>query len=308
MKVPTGNRRPAWDSQRIIFVSGKGGVGKSLVAAAIAREQAEAGRRVLLAEIGDTSYYKDFWNLPAIGHQPVKHPYGFDIALWSGESCLREYVLYYLRMERLYALFFENKVMRALINVAPGLSEIAILGKITSGIRRVGPPLDYDLIVVDSYATGHAMALLQSPRGMMEAIQFGPMGSHSREMEAVIENPALSGYVVVSLLEEMPVVETLEFCRQLQDALGVRPDLIGNKALDLPVSREDLQKLEKADPVGLGEFARYLHAVEERQSIFFEKLKEQIGHSVANVHRVPLIYSAEPETLVRATAEALRAR
>lgn len=82
-----------WASKQIIFVSGKGGVGKSLIAAGIARELAQSGRRVLLAEIGETSYYQDFWSLPSVGHDPVAHPLGFDLALWSGESCLREYVL-----------------------------------------------------------------------------------------------------------------------------------------------------------------------------------------------------------------------
>ncbi|RYZ72083.1 MAG: arsenical pump-driving ATPase, partial [Proteobacteria bacterium] len=217
-----------WNDKQILFVSGKGGVGKSLVAAGLARELAKSGKRVLLAEIGETSYYKDFWNLPSIGHEPVKHPEGFDVALWSGETSLREYVLFYLKMDRLYSLFFDNKVMRSLVNVAPGLSEIAILGKITSGIRKVGPPLNYDTIIIDSFATGHALALLQAPKGMMEAIKFGPMGHHSREMDAVIKNPKQTGYIVVTLLEELPVTESLEFRETLRRELGVSADIVAN--------------------------------------------------------------------------------
>ena len=298
-----------WSDKRILFVSGKGGVGKSLVAAAIAREQALAGKRVLLVEIGDTSYYKDFWNLPAVGHEPVRlnRPglgASFDLALWSGESCLHEYVLYYMRMESLYKLFFENRVMRALINVAPGLNEIAILGKITSGIRKVGPPLDYDVVVVDCYATGHAMALFQAPRGLMEAIKFGPMGAHSKEMEKVIRNQALCGYILVSLLEEMPIVEALEFRERLRKELGVDADLIGNKHLPLPVAEAELSKLEKLGDQGLGEFARYLGTIARRQEEFSSLLRQK--SEAGSYREVPLLFSSDPDTLVRETGEALR--
>ena len=291
-----------WADKRILFVSGKGGVGKSLVAAAIAQEESRSGRRVLLAEVGDTSYYKDFWNLASVGHNPVKTAFGFDIALWDGESCLREYVLYYLRMERLYKLFFENKVMRALVGVAPGLNEIAILGKITSGVRKIGPPLDYDLVVVDCYATGHALALLETPRGMQEAIKFGPMGSNSREINNVLRDTQTCGYIAVTLLEELPVVETLEFRDQLGRDLGVDVEIIANKVLQAPVSVNDLGRLTEQDPKGLGEFARYLHVIVDRQNEFAEMLKK----SVTSVLQIPLIFSADATKLVNGAEEALR--
>ncbi len=299
------NRFNAWKEKQILFVSGKGGVGKSLVAAGLAHDLAKAGKRVLLAEIGETSYYKDFWNLPSIGHEPVRHPDGFDIALWSGETSLREYVLFYLKMERLYSLFFENKVMRSLVNVAPGLSEIAILGKITSGIRKVGPPLPYDTIIVDSFATGHALALLQAPKGMMEAIKFGPMGHHSREMDKAIKDPKLTGYIVVTLLEELPVTESLEFNQTLKTELGVQVDVVANKILEMPVALTEIDQIAngQGEPApDLQEFSRYLEKTERRQEKYMQTLKE----SGVDVVTVPLIFSSEPKVLVQATGEALR--
>lgn len=290
-----------WADKRIVFVSGKGGVGKSLIAAGIARELARAGRKTLLAEIGETSYYQDFWGLPRVGHEPVRTEDGFDLALWSGETCLREYVLFYLKMERLYSLFFENKVMRALVNVAPGLAEIAILGKVTSGLRHVGPPLPYDTIVVDSYATGHALALFQAPKGMREAIGFGPMGHHSREIEAILKNEKLTAYVVVTLLEELPVSETLEFRVALENALGVAAEVVANKVIESPVSREELEEITAAKTPGLWEFAEYLRSVEKRQ----EKYLEQLSRSGVGLKQVPLVFSADPKTLVARTGEAL---
>lgn len=288
--------------RKIIFVSGKGGVGKSLVAAGLAAELSQTGQRVLLAEIGDISYYKDFWNLPKVTHDPVPSGYGFDLALWNGESCLREYVLYYLKMQRLYSLFFENKVMKSLINVAPGLNEIAILGKVTSGIRKVGPPMDYDTVVVDCYATGHALALLLAPKGMMEAIKFGPMGHHSREIEAVIQNPNLTAYVVATLLEEMPIVETLEFRERLKNEIGIEPRIVANKIMSIPASDEELKRVLEADPKGLGEFAKYLLAIRERQATFTSQLEK----TAPGFAKVPFCFSSNPDQLVENVREALR--
>jgi anion-transporting ArsA/GET3 family ATPase len=312
-----------WTEQKIIFVTGKGGVGKSLVAAAIAQEQSKAGRRVLLVEIGETSYYKDFWEMPAIGQTPIAHKGGFDVALWSGESCLREYVLYYLRMKSLYKLFFENRVMRSLVNVAPGLNEIAILGKITSGIRHVGPDIKYDLIVVDGYATGHALALLEAPKGMLEAIRFGPMGHHCREIIGIMSDPKQCGYVVVTLPEELPVVETLECVRTLRSEFSVEAVVIANKVLKLPLDKsaliefdqsvaEQLRQAKSAqagEPGAIGmnkvyEFTSHLLSIVSRQSEFLEFLRAEAKCQAA-IPEVPIIFSTEPDELLRCVGEAL---
>lgn len=292
----------SWTNQKILFVTGKGGVGKSLIAAAIARGEAARGRRVLLAELGESSYYKDFWRLPEVTHEPRKVPgEEFDLALWSGESCLREYVLHYLKVDRLYRLFFENKVMRSLINVAPGLSEIALLGKVTSGIRKVGPSLEYDLIVVDAFATGHALAMFRAPKGMMEAIQFGPMGHHSRDMQKVIQDPALCGYILVTLLEELPIVETLELRRALNADLGVECEIVANKVVAIPASRAELTKMQSQVSGGVKEVTTYLLGVDDRQTKFITSL-DATG---TKAYQVPLIFSEKPEELVRSAAEAI---
>lgn len=286
-------------SQKIVFVTGKGGVGKSLIAASIASERAKLGRRVLLVELGDTSYYRDLWQLDTIHHQPTPTKYGFDVALWGGESSLREYVLHYLRMEKLYNLFFDNRVMRALVNVAPGLPEIAMLGKITSGIRNIGPELNYDDIIVDSFATGHTMTLLKTPRGMKEAIPLGPMGHHSGEIDQVLRDPSITSLVIVTLLEELPVVESLELAENLEHELGLKPHLVANKVLNLPVDESQLNSVEKSSLV---EFARYLQGILRRQSEMLKRLKV----NTSEVSEVPLVFSTNADQVILKSGEALR--
>lgn len=289
-------------ARRIVFVTGKGGVGKSMLAATMAADQARLGRRVLLAEIGDSSYFKDFFGLPNVGYQPTATGMGFDLALWNGERALREYVLHYLKVEKIFEIFFENKVMRSLINIAPGLSEIAILGKITSGIRQVGPPLRYDLLVIDCYATGHALSLLRAPQGLIKAIPVGPMGHQSREIEKVIRDSSKVGYVTVTLLEEMPIVETLEFCRQLRAEFSIEPRLVANKVLTSSLTPEQLQWIKTNFRDDLGEFADYVAGVSKRQSEYLRLLADEGFPPV----QIPLILCGDVDRLMAETGEALR--
>lgn len=287
--------------QKIVFVTGKGGVGKSLVAAAIASERAKSGRKTLLVELGDTSYYQDLFSLKEITHNPQPTKYGFDLALWGGESSLREYVLHYLRMEKLYKLFFDNRVMRALVNVAPGLPEIAMLGKITSGVRNVGPKLLYDEIIVDSFATGHTLALLKTARGMKEAIPLGPMGHHSAEIDEVLRNSSITSAVVVTLLEELPVVESLELIDALKAEFNIRPTVVANRVLQLPLAKAEIES-EALNNSSLSEFAKHLLGKTKSQDELLQRLK----NSTDRLIEVPQVFSSKVDELIAATGAALK--
>ena len=185
--------------QEIHFVTGKGGVGKSIIAAALALKLSREGKKVLLVELGNQSFYKDFFDLVDVGFQPQVLRQNLSVALWTGEACLREYAQYLIKVESLTKLFFDNAVMKAFINVAPGLPELAILGKVTSGPRKYGPPMNFDCLVVDAFATGHFKALMDAPHGMAQAVQFGPMGEQSRNITKVLKDSNISKYHICLL-------------------------------------------------------------------------------------------------------------
>lgn len=252
--------------QKIYWVSGKGGVGKSTVAAAQALAFARKGHRTLLVELGEKSFYRRVFDRD-IDHQPTQVGDDFFISRWDGEDCLKEYLLHLFRVEKIVNLFFENKVTKSLLQAAPGLKELSILGKITSGVRGVGPTLNFDRIVVDAYSTGHFQALIKAPPAMAEAIPFGPMGEQSHSIIGVLKDPRISRYAVVTIPEELPVTEGLELAAFLRAQDLPAPRFILNRHLDLPFGLEDLQPLRQND------FVVYLETLLRRQNEFESRLK-----------------------------------
>ncbi|CAE81125.1 ArsA-related P-loop ATPase [Bdellovibrio bacteriovorus] len=287
--------------QEIHFVTGKGGVGKSVLAAALALKKSQEGKNTLLVELGDQSFFKDFFGLPQVGFQPVTIRPLLSVALWTGEACLQEYARHFIKVESLAKLFFENAVMKAFINVAPALPELAILGKVTSGPRKHGPPLPFDCIVVDAFATGHFIALLEAPKGMAEAVQFGPMGEQSRSIDAHIRNPEICKYHVVTLPEELPLKEASELVARLKNEFGVTAELIMNKMIEAPVSEKTLQEVQ-AENSDLSKFAEYLDGHIRRQNQMWAQAQELSPQVI----RVPLYFESSAWALVEKTTEVLK--
>ena len=282
--------------QEIHFVTGKGGVGKSAVAAALALKLSQTGQRVLLVELGDQSFFRDFFDLPNVSFQPMQMRPNLSLALWSGDTCLREYATYLIKVESLSKLFFDNAVMRAFINVAPGLPELAIMGKITSGTRKHGPPLPFDCVVVDAFATGHFKALLEAPKGMAQAVQFGPMGEQSRSIDRCIRDSELCKYHIVTLPEELPLKEAIELRNDLKSEFSIDAELILNKMLEIPVSDEKIIQAE-SDP-NLRDFALYLQHHSTRQKEMLSTAKKETDR----LQTVPLFFETDPWKIVSSIA------
>ena len=197
-------------------------------------KQTSLGKKTLLVELGDQSFFQDYLTLESISYQPRSYKGLFDVALWSGTTCLREYALHLLKIKKIYELFFENPVSRTLMQVAPGLSELAILGKATSGPRKIGPKVLYDCFVIDAYSTGHFLALLKAPIGMSEAFKLGPMADQSRGILKVLRDPDLCHYHIVCLPEELPAQESIELGQELREIVKMPASLWLNKWIAYP--------------------------------------------------------------------------
>ncbi len=205
------------NQQKIILVSGKGGVGKSTLAACLAQKLANEGQEVLLVRLCRSSS-KEKASLRASTLFPGAEP--FQVAYWMGLGCLQDYVTHVVKSSKVASLFFANLTVRRLLEVAPGLCELSILGKLTSGIRGVGDLFSYDVVVVDGYATGHTLSLLKAPVAMRDFFSTGslknPMGEQSSDILKVLQNKNIFKVVIATLPEEFSLEESCGFAQELE--------------------------------------------------------------------------------------------
>lgn len=246
-----------------------------MVAAGYAMAQAEKGMHVLLIELGETSFFEGILTKGPVGFEPKEVNPNLFLAHWDGYRCLRDYIHFLVKSEAITNLVYENPFMKTLIDVGPSLAELAIVGKITSGVRNVGPALNYDLIVVDSYATGHMLAMLRAPIGIAEAVKFGPMASQCRDMIKVLRDPSTTGYFIVSLPEELSVTESIELYNDILMEMGVKSYFLCNNIMDIPASNDELEKVIADDAVQapLKIFSKYLMDKSEMQSEQIHRLE-----------------------------------
>jgi len=219
--------------RKLSFVTGKGGVGKSTIAFTLAKELEKAGSgSVLLVEIGGSSSIAHLANLGfEPGFKPQKTPYGFDIAVIDGASCLQEYLGHVLKISKLAQVFLENKLMKSLIPLAPGLDDLAILGQLTAKIRSHGPIWDYETIVVDSPSSGAFLSMIQAPIFLSEMVSRGPLNKQSAGIFKVLSDSKLCKYLFLTLPEVFPVDELIESSNNFSQAFEMPFEVVLNKMI-----------------------------------------------------------------------------
>src|SRR5688500_230618 len=198
---------------KILLVSGKGGVGKTTVAAALALVAARHGRTVCIADVDRKGSLARLFGGGELGHEPRELAPGVWGMNISPEEALGEYLDVQYHMKRVSKVFTSSHFVDYITTAAPGLKDILILGKIgylEQGRAGGGSPVDFDTIVMDAPAAGHMLTFLSAPMGLSDAIRVGPVRRQSDWLVQMLRDPARSRVHLVTLPEEMPVAETLE--------------------------------------------------------------------------------------------------
>lgn len=213
--------------RRVAFVSGKGGVGKSAVAAALVQAAAERGRRALLVEIDAASQAARWLGATQpCGPLAVELSPGLFALDLEPRAVMDEFVRHAVKFEMLARRVIESPIYARFFAAAPGLKELMMLGKILQleqqRVARDGPPR-FDFIVVDAPSTGHGLSFLKVPLAAAAAVPVGPVGHHARRVSELLRDRARCGLVIVALPEEMAVVEAEQFHRQALDEVGIEP-------------------------------------------------------------------------------------
>lgn len=239
---------PGFFDTRFIINTGKGGVGKTVVSAAMAVAYAERGKRVLLMQLNAKDRVGELFARPPVGEEIVEIVPGIFGVNTNPHAALREYALMILKVKAIYRAVFENRFVSKLLKVMPGLPELTMLGKAYyhEGQRNDRGTPEWDVVIIDAPATGHGMFLLQIPQVISSALNSGRMADESKAMLALLEDPERTAVNLITLPEELPVNETIELRKQLAAEFDLRIGaVIANAVFPRMLSESEVDTVER---------------------------------------------------------------
>lgn len=237
-------------ARSLLFVTGKGGVGKTTVAAALAVAAGSEGRRVLVVEIDAAGALAATFEVSGLGFDPrrvASDAVDVEALTIDTESALSEYLALFVKVPFIGRIGPVARLFDYVAQAAPGVREILTLGKICHEVRRGV----WDLVVVDAPATGHVVEHLTAPSVIGDLVRVGMVRDQTAWMLDILEDPARTGVVVVTTPEETPVNETLELVERLgrETAIDVAA-VVANRVLPEPFGPREQRVVD-----GLGEVA-----------------------------------------------------
>jgi anion-transporting ArsA/GET3 family ATPase len=221
--------------RRLVILAGKGGVGRTTVAAAFARAAARRGKRVLLAQTKSKERLSHLFGVPSLGTELTKlcdNVWGVNM---TPQAALREYGTMVLRSQLIARQVLENKISRAFLHAIPGLEDYSMLGKVWYHTTETedGVPR-WDLVILDGPATGHLVTMLQIPQAILEAVPEGPLTRPAQATSELLHDARRTAMVLVTLAEDLPANESIELSRRAAEKVKVPQALLVVNALYPP--------------------------------------------------------------------------
>jgi anion-transporting ArsA/GET3 family ATPase len=239
--------------RRFLFVVGKGGVGKTTVATGLALAASRRGKKVLLALVNCKERVSQLLDTDPIGPEIVTVRENLDVVNMTPDAALEEYGLMILKVKAVFNAVFKNRLVRAFLKGTPGLEAWSMLGK---AFYHACPPKgepDYDLVIVDAPATGHALDMLRVPFVIESVAPPGILRRDAARAVGMFRDPERAGAVLVTLPEYMPTCETIDLSNALTNELKIPVlHLVINRVLNVLFAEKERPVLEVL-PEGIAE-------------------------------------------------------
>ncbi len=235
--------------RQFIFVTGKGGVGKTTVAAALGLAASARGRRTIVCEVGSRRRVPRLFGLePPDGGGELEVRPGLATTSIEPDAVLLHWLGVQLRSRPLARLLAQTPVFALFVAAVPGAREAITLAQawnLAQPQRWGGREQGYDTVIVDGPGSGHALGMLRTPRTFGEVARVGTIRRQADRVRSLLTDARRTAYVAVALPEEMPVTETLELERKLNEEVGAGPAVVvANGMLTQRFSAAELERLE----------------------------------------------------------------
>ena len=281
---------------KLLFVTGKGGVGKTTVASALALLASLRGKRVLVCEVDAKGDVAGFYEAPPTGFNEREILPGLFAMTMDTEASLREYLKLQLRIPVVGRIGPLAKAFDFVATAAPGVREILTVGKLCYEVRE----RNYDLVVVDAPASGHIVGQLAAPQAINNLVKVGLIRTQTDWMLDILSDRHQTGLVAVCTPEEMPVNETIELATRVREETTVQlsavvvnrvlPELFGRQeeavfdALGGPAPLHQLDELVGGDAGSVLDAARLAVTMRRTRTTHLDRLRQGIDENV------PMLY------------------
>jgi anion-transporting ArsA/GET3 family ATPase len=281
---------------KLLFVTGKGGVGKTTVASALALLASQHGKRVLICEVDAKGDVAGFYETSPTSFQEREVLPGLFAMTMDTEASLREYLKLQLRIPVVGRIGPLAKAFDFVATAAPGVREILTVGKFCYEVRE----RHYDLVVVDAPASGHIIGQLAAPQAINSLVKVGLIRSQTDWMLEILSDPRRTGLVAVCTPEEMPVSETIDLAARVRNETTVQlsavvanrvlPELFGRQeeavfdTLGGPGPLARLTELVGGDAAPAFDAARLAVTMRRTRTTHLDRLRQGIDSAV------PLLY------------------
>jgi len=305
--------------RKLIFVTGKGGVGKTTVAASLALLAAGRGKKTLVCEVDAKGNLADFYETGPVGFDEREIAPKLWAMSMDTEASLRQYISLQLKLPLVARVGPLARMFDFVASAAPGVKEIVTVGKLCWEVRE----RHYDTIVVDASASGHVVSQLAAPQAINQLVQVGLVRQQTGWMLDILGDPQCTGLVVVATPAEMPVTETLELTEQVAAETDVDlaavvvnrvlPELFGRgeeevfDLIDRPEAESALDRALGSPARPLLDAARLTVASRRSRTEHLERLRAGVDPSVPLLYVPYLFFRSHGLRATRQVADALAA-
>lgn len=276
---------------RLLFVTGKGGVGKTTVAAALGLAAARSGLRTIVCELDARERLHNMFNVSTRGFEEVElAPDLYAIAI-DPQHAIEEYLLLQIKVRAVYDMLFKNRIFDYFAAATPGLAELVTIGKVwelAQPDRLKKKSIPYDLVIVDAPATGHALAMLEAPETFKKIARVGPIHRQAGYIQSFLHDPETTAIIAVATAEEMPVNETIDLRAELISRVGLDLALgVVNSLEPEFFSAKEIASLKKLDPLAPLDAAILQSERATRQAGQYERLAAELDRPLIDL---PFLY------------------